>query len=617
MSLLTSATLFVTPNGYKEGKLYSIIPSNGNGDFTVVRATTATRVDSSNLVKEVPVNLLGYSQVYNIAYWDKGLTTVVDNYTLAPNRTTTAAILTESVGTGSHHIHELTGSFNPVIGTAYTMSCYVKRPATAADQFIQLPFWIVGFGVNAYVNFDLLNGIVGTIGSAITSYSITSVGDGWFRLSATATATSTGKSGFQLSFISSATAPRTETYTVTAGSEESVYLWGAQMVQGTSALTYQITTTRLNIPRLDYSLGSCPNLLLEPQRTNLALRSEQFDDATWSKINTVVSANSTTSPSGVMNADTITGDGILGNHQATQSISYTSGLSYTYSIYAKKGTNNFIQFTSSFSAFGANSYANFDLNNGVLGTIGSTATATITSVGNGWYRCTMTSTATATLGGSIANTLITSAASARAEANTLTTSVFIWGAQFEAGTYASSYIPTTSASITRNADLISLSNVYTNGLVSAIGGTWFVELRNNIVSYSDAAGDALLLSDSGNTAGNTLRIASGSNSRKQLLVKNGATSTLVYTTLTNTVKIAFKWNGTTVDVFVNGVKVVTAIAFTTTALQFINSNGLSTNNINQMALFPTPLTDDQLELLTGDSFNTYAEMASFYNYTLQ
>jgi hypothetical protein len=62
MSLLNSASLVVTPNGYKEGTLYSVIPNTTLGDMTVVRATTATRVNSAGLIELVPYNLLQYSR---------------------------------------------------------------------------------------------------------------------------------------------------------------------------------------------------------------------------------------------------------------------------------------------------------------------------------------------------------------------------------------------------------------------------------------------------------------------------------------------------------------------------------------------------------------------------
>ena len=65
MSLLDTASLIVTPNGYKEGKLYSVIPSDGSGDLSVTRATTATRVNSQGLVELVPYNLINYSEQFD------------------------------------------------------------------------------------------------------------------------------------------------------------------------------------------------------------------------------------------------------------------------------------------------------------------------------------------------------------------------------------------------------------------------------------------------------------------------------------------------------------------------------------------------------------------------
>jgi hypothetical protein len=71
MSLLSQASLVVTPNAYKEGKLYSVIPSDGSGDFTFTRATTATRVNSDGLVELVPYNLFRRSEEFDNGYWTK------------------------------------------------------------------------------------------------------------------------------------------------------------------------------------------------------------------------------------------------------------------------------------------------------------------------------------------------------------------------------------------------------------------------------------------------------------------------------------------------------------------------------------------------------------------
>jgi hypothetical protein len=362
-----------------------------------------------------------------------------------------------------------------------------------------------------------------------------------------------------------------------------------------------IESVPINEPRLDYSLGSCPNILLEPQRTNLVLRSEEFDNASWTKSAISVTANSNTSPSGLVNADTLTANGLLLQHQCQQGVSTTSGVVYTISFHLKKDTNNFAQIFGASTSFGINAWANFDLNLGVVGSVGSGTTAAITSVGNGWYRCSITATATATASGSFAVFLVTSASAARGESNTLSTSVFLWGAQLEAGAYATSYIPTTSASVTRNADVISRGNIFTNGLITASGGTWFVDLRNNIqrTRESSASGVPYLGDSNSAGVGNNFRILGFTASRYLIQKFVAGVATTIYTTTSNTSKIAIKWNGTTADVFENGVKVVTATSFTATALDFL---AFRTDqvlfNINSTALFPTPLTDTQCIALT-------------------
>jgi hypothetical protein len=195
--------------------------------------------------------------------------------------------------------------------------------------------------------------------------------------------------------------------------------------------------------------------------------------------------------------------------------------------------------------------------------------------------------------------LVSSATAVRGEVNTLSTSVFLWGAQLEAGAYQTSYIPTTSASVTRNADVISRGNIFTNGLITSSGGTWFLDFRNNRVLTRDAGSVGIALADSNTGGVNSLSLRSYSQRINVAKYIAGAPTSLFATT-TDTAKIAIKWNGTTADVFVNGVKVVTGTAFTTTALEFLtNPSPIDVPKyINSMALFPTPLTDTQCIALT-------------------
>ena len=122
MSLLTQASLVITPNGYKEGTLYSVIPSDGSGDMSVVRATTATRVNSAGLVELVPYNLVQYSQEFENAWWSKYQATITANATTAPDGTSSAESITNTLNAVAS-VYK-TGITN--FGTN-TISCYFKK----------------------------------------------------------------------------------------------------------------------------------------------------------------------------------------------------------------------------------------------------------------------------------------------------------------------------------------------------------------------------------------------------------------------------------------------------------------------------------------------------------
>jgi hypothetical protein len=321
----------------------------------------------------------------------------------------------------------------------------------------------------------------------------------------------------------------------------------------------------------------------------------------WIKFNTTATANTTTSPSGIVDADTMTGNGATSQKGFFQSVAVTNAVTYTISIYAKKNTNNFIQIGGG-DSFALTSFANFDLNSGVLGTVGATASATITNVGNGWYRCTMT--ATTIFGGStvIAHRLISSATSASAETNTLSTSVFLWGAQLEAGAYATSYIPTSSASVTRNQDVISKTGI--SSLLNPSEGTLFVEaaeLKDNANKMFQITNGTDLNTVSVEFNNNTLRIGiigGGGGYRKNDIPTN----------LYGFNKIAIGWISGNISCFVNGVQ-YTMTLYTgsgdgiPTQLDRITfsywwNGGPFYANTKTIAIWKTRLTNDQLAQLT-------------------
>jgi hypothetical protein len=345
--------------------------------------------------------------------------------------------------------------------------------------------------------------------------------------------------------------------------------------------------------------GSCPALLAEPQRTNLFLRSEEFDNASWTKNNSSITANSTTSPKGTSDADTLTGNGTSAAHAVTQSVSVSASTVYTVSIYAKKNTNDFIQIAGASALISINSYANFDLNNGTVGTVGSSATATIQSVGDGWYRCTMTATTLSTAtSGSCGYYLISSATSSRLENNTLSTSVYLFGSQFEQGAYPTTYIPTTTASATRVADSASKTGV--SSLIGQTEGVMYWEGR----IIQGVPTDLLIIGTTQDsvffnlTTTPSLRVGVRANNT---LVINATSSTLSGTYF----KIAVAYKSGDIVAYVNGTQVFTntqtftfsgAISEIEIGRPFFDSKATQFNQ--KTALFPTRLTNSQLASLT-------------------
>lgn len=254
------------------------------------------------------------------------------------------------------------------------------------------------------------------------------------------------------------------------------------------------------MPRFDHDpvTRKPKGLLFEDDSTNLQTRSSEFNDAAWSINSGAVSANVAVAPDGTTTGDKLykTADTSL---FITQNNSLTSGVTYTQSIFAKKNavpvdSDAFYVIQIAPSTGFPSAYQNFDLSTGTLGngdiSSGSNnGTATIEDYGNGWYRCSVTMPCTTTTtGGRMAIGVVPSPTSARLEASTGYGSVnndglYIWGAQFEANEYASSYIPTTTADVTRATETCEI-DLTTKDIEVQMPFTLYAEISTEVVQYA-------------------------------------------------------------------------------------------------------------------------------------
>jgi hypothetical protein len=258
-----------------------------------------------------------------------------------------------------------------------------------------------------------------------------------------------------------------------------------------------VATVNANLPRFDYdpTTLACKGLLIEESRSNVCIQSADIDNVAWSRAGVGVVGDTVTSPAGTTTGNTVTCSAGSSVHRVVSTAgTVTSGASATHSVFVKAGTHSFFQIhDGSTGTF----YANFNLTTGTVTAVNPVSGATITPYGNGWYKCTLTLTAGATTSiGAI--TIIPDGTSLRNPtwAAAGTESIYAWGYQIEVGAFATSYIPTTTTSLTRNADVVSMTGTNFSDWYNASEGAVFVQIFRG---YATGASRGAWRIDSGAT----------------------------------------------------------------------------------------------------------------------
>ena len=604
MSFYTDASLVLIPSGVKNQKVYSAKPIDGSGDLTFSRASNATRVNSSGLVEKVRTNQALYSEDFTNAYWIKTNATLTGNTIANPlDGALTADTFTPTNVSATNRIRSASISL-----ASAGMSIYVK-----ANGYTKVGIREDITSGN-YASYDLSSGSV-LDSSGVVSPTITALTNGWYRISLGVTASPVGMGVWILDPTYTTGAFSTSTWT--ANGTSGIYVYGVQIEGGDIATDYIATTSAAvsvgpvsGLPRLDYSGGaSCPSLLLEPQRTNVCLWSEQIDNAGWSKINApTVTSNIATAPDGYGGADGIQDTTGGSFKRIRQTFSVSTNSTNTASVFVKKETTQtnfgglYLTYTGGTSKFA------YGIVNPIAGTIIVSsdsvigATSTKAEDYGDWWRFSLTATdngSNTSVEVGYYGTLSTNGTTTGIGAGSVRT---IWGLQLELGaSYATSYIPTLGASVTRLGDMVGKSAFPTSILNTTTAHSGFFELKPNAIETSGFQ----VFGFDNNTYSSYIKIYADTTGRHRMAASSGGSSGVSAWGVANQYnKFAWSYDGAgNVKFFCNGVASVN-YSITLNAMTYFGAGekSLQTNytsqSFKQILLFNSKLTDAQLAELT-------------------
>jgi hypothetical protein len=577
MSIYDKSSLVLIPSGTKTGKIFSQKPVSGDGDFTFTRASAATRVNADGNIEKETGNLTTWSNDLN--NWTKVSASVTSGQT-GYDGSNDAWRIDSTAGYVRRDV-----SYSGV----NTFSIYAKA-GTAVGIRIRLD---AASDRNAYYNLSTGAEISHT-GISLTA---TDLGGGWYRIALAANITT----GINYRIYATDASGVSTT--------GNIFVQDAQLEQGLVARDYQETTAVAvyggitdNTPRLDYTDSSCPALLLEPLRTNIIESSEYLNHSTWINTSLTITDNVVTSPEGVVNAAKIVA--LSSGSRLENNMSITGGTNFTISCFVKKtgsGTSfDYIRFQSYKANDGFRCW--FNITNGTKGTeatfgSGVIVDSNIQDYGDGWYKISVT--------GNIPSSFpifwIVPSTADNVNNVPVNSEYYMWGAQAEAGSYATSYIPTYGSSVSRVQD-----NTLNSSAASVIGqteGSIYAEVDFKAISEESRF---VQLSDGTNS--NRFLVGSTSTNGVQVYVVSGGAvqwtpATTPYTD--GLIKVAVAYKNNDYAMYVNGTQINTSSSASVPAMDEISvgynsivGNRPSAYGHRKVMLFKTRLSNEELADLT-------------------
>lgn len=591
--------------------------------LTFQRLGNATFINSSGLVEFAGQNVL--VQTANMTLWTgpTNIDTTAWGSKDDPFGGTTAVRLTPTgtVTAAAHNLQSAPVSSSTLGNGLRTVYSVYAKAATSRYRILGM----VTDANNAQGSFVLSGAGEGTatahLGTNVT-VSMTPVGNGWYRCVMTwpSTAPAASASCWCAVLQNNTTTPSGQAFTaqsddVTGG--HGIFVYGAQWEQGSTPHPFIPTTgtAKSDVPRFDYdptSIGTPRGLLIEGSANNLAYYSESFNPANWTTTGLsggVVTSTSQTNPAGISSAIRLVEDTANTAHATYQTIGgLTVGNTYTFSVYVRgDGTRTLAGIRITLGGAATDYSVIFDLADGTTGTVytaGSPGTVTLRAVQHtgGWWRLSVTINAPS------ANTLLyiynatTKNASGGLQAFLGTgNGIYVWGAQVETGSGASSYIPTGASQGSRAADFCYMSGI----------SSWFNAPTGTIISkvtYSSLTGS---------NGGIELSVGTGSSSTNRIAIRRdyvdyysggGAAQAEMYPTVTSgAVQIGTAYAANDFAMCSNGGTMRTdssgAVPIGLDTLKLYSdagsSSGLFLNGwMRSFKYFPTRLPNAQLQSLT-------------------